>query len=420
MIPGNQKHPKVFYGWWVVVSGSLVMLYTSGIIHFGFTAVFEPIANEFGWSYTQISLAASLRGLETGLLAPAIGLLVDRWGPRNLVFGGSFITGLGLILLSNTNSLGMFYGAFVVISVGSSCTGHAVMMAAIVNWFRRRVTIATGIMASGAALGGLLVPLIVLLVDLFEWRMAMLILGLGTWVICLPLSLLVRNNPAQYGYMPDGDERGTSYDSKILAPSHGIKIDSSAKEALKNRAFWHITLAMAYHALVMSAVLTHVMPYLGSIGIDRLTSSLVASALPVASILGRLGFGWFGDRLDKRRVAASGFALLGVGLLLFSYISPAGIWLLLPFLIIFGLGYGGNVTIRAALLQEYFGRERFGTIHGFTIGVMTLGSMAGAPLAGWVFDQKHSYQGAWLALAAFSVIAMLVMANTPRPKTAIS
>lgn len=109
MMPDTRKNTGTFYGWWIVVSGSLVMLYTSGIIHFGFTAVFEPIAKEFGWSYTQISFAASLRGLETGLLAPLVGLFVDRWGPRTLALVGSFISGLGVILLSRVDSLGMFY-----------------------------------------------------------------------------------------------------------------------------------------------------------------------------------------------------------------------------------------------------------------------------------------------------------------------
>ncbi len=96
----NQRPPKVFYGWWIVGACVFILLYTSGVIHFGFTAVVEPIAEEFGWSYAQISLASSLRGLEMGLLAPLVGFLVDRWGPRRLVFGGSILVGLGLLVLS--------------------------------------------------------------------------------------------------------------------------------------------------------------------------------------------------------------------------------------------------------------------------------------------------------------------------------
>ena len=116
----DHKGQKIFYGWYIVVACLLITLYTGGIVHFGFTAVFEPIAQEFGWSYAQISLAASLRGLEMGLLAPFIGMLVDRWGARILLLGGVIITSLGLMLLGHTTSLGMFYGAFGLLAIGTS------------------------------------------------------------------------------------------------------------------------------------------------------------------------------------------------------------------------------------------------------------------------------------------------------------
>ena len=87
----KQKRPKVFYGWWIVGAGSFITLCMRGTVILGFTAFFEPLAKEFGWSYAQISLAASLRGLEGGILAPLVGFLADRWGPRRLVFGGSIL-----------------------------------------------------------------------------------------------------------------------------------------------------------------------------------------------------------------------------------------------------------------------------------------------------------------------------------------
>ena len=59
----NQKHNRVFYGWWIVGACFIILAYTSGVVILGFTAIFQPIANEFGWSYAQISFAVSLRGL---------------------------------------------------------------------------------------------------------------------------------------------------------------------------------------------------------------------------------------------------------------------------------------------------------------------------------------------------------------------
>ncbi|MFC2001041.1 MFS transporter [Chloroflexota bacterium] len=409
----NQKNPAVFYGWWVVVACFLIALYTGGVVFFGFTAVFEPIANEFGWDYAQVSVAASLRGLETGLLAPLMGLLVDRWGPRRLIFGGVICIGLGFVLLSRITSLGMFYGTFVLIAIGISTCSATVLMTAVVNWFRRKLGTAVGIMSSGFALSGLLVPLVALIIDTFGWRKAMTFFGLGMCVVGLPLSLLARHKPEQYGYLPDGEVGSNIAVGERLSSAQNIAVDIRLKQALTSRTFWHIALPLMCQSLAVSAVVTHVMPYLSSVGMARSLSSLVAGAVPMASAGGRLGFGWLGDRFENRRVAAGGFALMSLGLLFFSYISAGWTWLLVPFLILFGTGWGGCVSMRVALLREHFGRRRFGAVHGFTIGVMMVGVIVGAPLAGWVFDTWGSYQGIWFVYAAFTIAALVTVATTP-------
>ena len=298
----SKNHPRVFYGWWVVGSCFLVALYVGGVIFYGFTAILEPIANEFGWSYAQISLAASLRGLEIGLLSPLLGILVDRWGPRKLIFSGAIIIGLGLMLLSRTTSLGMFYGAFILVGIGLSTCSGTVLVTAVANWFQRKMSIATGIMMCGFGFSGLLVPVVVRLIDIFDWRTAMVILGLGMLVVVLPLSLLVRHKPEQYGYLPDGEVSSSEIPDEGLTSAQAAEEDFGAKQALKSSTFWHIALALMCLAIIVSAVITHVMPYLSSIGIARATSSLMAGAIPLFSISGRLGFGWLGDKLDKRQI----------------------------------------------------------------------------------------------------------------------
>jgi hypothetical protein len=125
---------RVFYGWWVVLACSLISFYVAGAIFFGFTAFFEPIAEEFGWSYTQISFAVSLRGLEMGIFAPIVGFLVDRFGPRKVIFWGTIMVGIGLISLSFTQSLTMFYGSILLLAFGAGgCTSVVTMTAVILS-----------------------------------------------------------------------------------------------------------------------------------------------------------------------------------------------------------------------------------------------------------------------------------------------
>jgi sugar phosphate permease len=409
----NWKPFSIFYGWWVVTGCFLIALYIGGVVYYGFTAVFEPITDEFGWSYAQVSLAASLRGLETGLLAPIMGLLVDRWGPRRLLFFGITVVSVSLMLLSRVNSLGTFYAVFFLMALGMSNCGSTVKNTAVANWFRSKMGIAIGIVSSGWAFGGLLIPLVTTYIDTLGWRNAMVTFGLGLLVIGLPLSLLVRHKPEQYGYLPDGrveNPAGTDDKPNTVVST---EVDIQAKQVLKSRTFWHIAIALMYQMFVTGAIITHVMPYLSSIGVARSLSSFAASAIPLASIGGRIGFGWLGDKFDKRHISAIGFILMILGLIFFALMPNEGIMMFIPFLILFGTGWGANVTMRSALLREYFGSSKFGTVHGFTIGVMMVGHIVGAPLAGWAFDYWGSYQFIWFIFAGLGLIALFIMLTTP-------
>ena len=408
------KNYRIFYGWWIVGAGFLIAVYIGGFINLGFTAVFEPLASDFGWSYAQVSFAASLRGLEMSLLAPIVGLLMDRWGPRRLVFAGAVIIGLGLLLLSRINSLVAFYGVFILIGMGKSTCIGVVPIATVNNWFQRKATIATGILVSGTAVGGLMVIFATRLIDIFEWRTAMMILGFGAWGILLPLSLLFRHKPEQYGYLPDGDPYRKLPASEGQSSAQSDELDIGVKQVLKSSAFWHIAMGFMCHILVVTAVITHAMPYLSSIGITRSLASIMAGAIPLTSIAGRLGFGWLGDKFDKRRVTTLGFALTGLGLLSLGYATTAGAsWMLVPSLVILGIGYGGPIPMMPALLREYFGRFRLATILGVVMGVAALGGVVGPLLVGLVFDRFGSYQVAWFGLAGLVIAGMISVITAP-------
>ena len=389
-----------------------------GIIFYGFTAIFEPIANEMGWSYTQISLAASLRGLEISLLAPLLGMLADRWGPRRLIFSGAVITAVGLILLSQATSLGGFYGAFVIIAIGMSSCSMTVLMIAVANWFHRKVGIAIGIAVSGFGFSGLLILVIIRLIEMYEWRMTMTILALGTLVMVLPLSLLFRHKPEQYGYLPDGQVKSSVTFDDGPSLSQAVEVGVKAKQVLRGRTFWHIALAFTFHTMLISATATHIMPYLSSIGVTRARSGLVATAMPLISISGRIGLGWLGDKLNRRQITMGAFAMMSLGMFCFGYASNAGIWLLAPFLLLFGIGYGGTNVLRAALAREYFGRTNFGTIFGLIVGISMLGSIVGPPLAGWVYDNWGSYQDIWFVFAGLAVVSLISISTIPAARTA--
>ena len=87
---GNELAKRImFYGWWIVILLFFTGAFGGATIWYGFTAYFNPLIDEFGWSYMAISIAASLRGLEMGLLDLIIGFLLDRFGSRRILFAAS-------------------------------------------------------------------------------------------------------------------------------------------------------------------------------------------------------------------------------------------------------------------------------------------------------------------------------------------
>ena len=122
---------RIYYGWWVVFVCAIINFCLGGAFFYGFTAFFNPIAEEFGWSYVAISLAFSIRGFESAILAPIMGIIVDRFGPRRLLLFGIIIVGLAFLLFSRIQSLPSFYIVFVVIAIGSSAASSIVTMTAV-------------------------------------------------------------------------------------------------------------------------------------------------------------------------------------------------------------------------------------------------------------------------------------------------
>lgn len=383
---------RVFYGWWIVIAGFLISLYVGGVVYFGLTAFVEPIIQEFGWSYTQVSLATSLRGLEMGLFAPFIGFLVDRFGSRKLVLLGVIVIGLGLILLSRTQTLVMFYGAYVLMAFGAGGCTSVVLMVVIANWFDRNIGKALGLMASGFGASGLAVPLIVWMVDAYGWRTTLVLLGIGMWVLGIPLSIMIRNSPEPYGYAPDGEIRESLPASLRAHP--GDSESFSLGTFARNRSFIYLNLIEAIRAMAVTAAVLHVMPYLGSLGISRAGSGLVAALMPLSSNIGRFGFGWLGDTFPKRYAMAAAFGFMAAGMLAFCGVQE--LWVMIVFLLLFPPGFGGTMVVRGAILREYFGRKALGKLLGIVMGASAVGGVIGPVLAGWVYDTTGSYQQIWL------------------------
>lgn len=393
----------IFYGWYVVAACFAAASYVAGTVFFGFTGFIEPIVQEFGWSYTLVSMIAAIRGVNMGLFSPVAGILVDRFGSRKIMLVGFLIMFAGLVLLSQTQSLVWFFGCFILLSFGAGGCTSVVLMSVTANWFDRHAGKAMGMVACGFGAGGVLVPVNVMLIDWLGWRGALLVLGIGMLVVGLPIVWMVRNRPEDMGLRPDGEAPlppGTDTAAVGKAPP-----GMGFSQGLRSRTFWRITVSEMARMLAVGAVVMHIMPYLSSVGFDRTTAGLVAAGIPIVSIFGRFWLGWLGDIFPQKYIMAADAVGMAVGLVALVFIKNP--YLAIVFLLFFAVGFGGNVSLRGAIIRHYFGTAAFGRLLGVTMGASALGGIVGPVAAGYTFDTFGTYQPVWLVFCVITLLSAI-------------
>jgi sugar phosphate permease len=396
---------RIFYGWRIVGAAATIQFLQSVLMHQAFGAYVATLGAEKGWSKTALSGAAALQSVESALLGPLLGWSVDRFGARGMVRIGILVFGLGMMALSQIDSLGAFYTVVVVIAVGTSVGGYFPLTVAIVHWFERQRARALSTMSFGLALGGAMVPLVAWFMQTWGWRATALGSGIIVLLVGWPIASMIYGKPQDRGETVDGNPApaapaespapGTTPMPQPAAPR-----EFTARQALRTRAFWLIGLGHASALLVVTAVNVHAITHMKeSLHYSLAQASVVITVMTVAQGGGVL-LGWLvGDRYDKRHLAAGTMLMHGGGLLMLTF--AAGPWMLGGFALLHGLAWGLRGPLMQAIRADYFGRHAIGMILGLSTVLLALGQIGGPMLAGMLADLTGDYR------VGFTLVSML-------------
>ena len=379
----------------------------AALLHQAFGAYFAALVDERGWSKTALSGAAAMQPMESALLGPFLGWIVDRFGPQGMIRIGIVTFGIGFIVLSQIDSLPGFYGAFVIIALGSSLCGFFPINVAIIHWFQVYRARALSSIGLGLALGGVFVPVIAWAIQTQGWRMTALVSGAVAILAGWPLARVFRRSPAEVGETVDG----LPVPASVVAGDGGGAAspaalpEFTARQALRTQAFWFIALGHGFALLVVYAVNVHAITHMKEgLGYTLAEASVVITLMTVAQIGGVLLGWWIGDRFDKRRVSALCMLMHCAGLLMLTYAQ--GFAMLGGFALLHGGAWGLRGPFMQAIRADYFGRRAIGMILGLSSLIIVFGQIGGPMIAGLLADATGSY------LAGFTVLAALVGAGS--------
>lgn len=411
---GTRRRRGLFYGWYIAIAGATNNALILGITVFGFGVFIEPVRNDLGWSLAALTIGFSIRSFQSGLLAPFVGLLLERIGPRRMSVLGIFVVATGLLVMAGMHHPWEFYLSSMLVALGQSMGGVTPFSTTIMRWFRRARGRAMGVLFSGNALGYGMAPVMAFFIVHYGWRAALVVAATAIVVIGTPLAFVIRPRPEDHGLLPDGDLAPPDTASGAAAPP-AEESGMTVAETLRTPAFYLLMLAMTVGAPTQSALIVFQVPVLEHAGYSAGVAALLAAGYGLVQAPVRLVVGGVADRVGRRRAYAWCFLLQGVGLVVFANMDSSRPWLVPLFYGTYALGHAFFTTLFLTTVADYFGTRRFASLQGI---IQFSGMPVGLALpivTGLVFDRTGTYSTIFLIYAALASLGAVFVFLIRRP-----
>ena len=448
-----------WYPWLVAVVGMLTLFLSNGMTATGVTIFDSALLDEFGWDRGPFKFTDTIKFVLTALMAPFVGILIDKVNPRWLLMTGCALLTLGylgyaallngaappvILLIATLGAFGLaavlvvalgsllpqlgrtpaiavaaalalaflwkFYGAWsgdalrqlyaihMLFALALSAAGSMTVIFLVSSWFVKHRGLAIGIALIGTSLGSAVFPLVnPPLIEAFGWRQAF------TWNAAMPVVLLVlvaiaiKGTPAQAGYRAVGQSAAVA-DLK----QHGLTF----KQALRTRTFWAIAVSgfLAYYS-IFSFVQHFVLHLNKGFAYTLADAGKMMFLFSLVAMTAKFAIGWLADHIDRHKVFTACQVIMLVGMI--GLASMEREWVVASAVII-GLGWGGLFTLYNMLAVNNFGLREIGRINGSISLMESIGVGLGSWVTGLLFDRYGSYQVPFTVLAVAIVVALLV------------
>ena len=404
-------------GWSVTMAGlginlALGILYTWSIFK---QAIKESILagdGRFNWDIASLNDPFAVCCLMFTIAMVFAGRIQDKLSPRLTAVIGGILTGVGLMVISQSNSLFFWILGFGVLTGLGLGFGYASATPPAIKWFPSSKTgLIAGTVVAGFGLASVYIaPLSNFLIAKFGLSFSMLIFGVAfIGVVCFLARFLV-NPPA--GYKPEGTTPAAGKTSATKT------YDFSPAQMLQTGSFyklWFMYFVGAGAALIIIG---------GVAGMAKNSMGdlawIVVALMAVGNAGGRIVAGVVSDKIGRTWTLLIMMSLQAATIFSLLFIGESQALLLVVAATLIGFNYGTNLSLFPSATKDYFGLKNFGMNYGLVFSAWGVGGFVFPRVSQMIVAQTGSSEAAYIMcvilLAASSVMALLTNAPESIPQ----
>ena len=417
--------PRVFYGWYIVGAAFLANISCAFFLSSTLSVLLKPITADLRVSRGIFSLLRSGEHLLYALMAPWVGSLLDRYGPRGMMVAGALLSAAGFLLLGHVQSFVQFASVrATVMAVGHALVCYFVVNVTVARWFVRMRGRAVALSHLGHGIAKITISLAVAwLLTFIGWRQVWTLFGALVVVLAvIPVAIFMRRSPEDMGLHPDG----AAADEPLAAPGRTQgrgasnpeplepEIRWTRKEVRGTSTFWLIVLVFGMVDIGVTGLNLHVVSYVSDLGFTLVEAAFVMTVIAGTQTASGLLWGFAGERISVRKIISFLFLVEAAGLYVAA--NTQELWTIYLGFFFYGLGLGGVQVLEEVMWANYFGRISLGTVRGASLQIVLLCGVCGPPFFGFVNDYTGSYTISFYLFMTMLVISSLLTLTIRRPR----
>lgn len=388
--------------WAYLVIGVIAMLF-AGIIY-AWSILKAPLAEEFGWGASQLTLNFTLTMCFFCIGALLGGIVSKKLGTRLPIIIAGIVAGLGFVLTSTLNGgsvvmLYLTYGVMAGLGIG---VAYNVLLSIVNAWFPDKKGLCSGVTLMGFGASALVLGnLAASLFDTIGWRTTFVVLGVALCVVLIIAALLLKK--------PCAD---VVFPQPKAAKAAGKEIfearDYTSGEMLRRPSFWMAFIYLIFMSAVGSSVISFARDLALSVGATVALATTLVGVLSVCNGLGRIITGAVFDAMGRRftMIAAPALTIVAAGVTLLA-VSIHSLPLCIVGLCLTGMSYGSCPTLTSAFTMAFFGPKNYPTNMSF-MNFNIMGGSFIATLSSTLLTNSGGYVAPFAMLLALAVIAFVL------------